>query len=187
MPDSAARGGLPAAAYPRAPPRCRTGHRLFHRALRITRWRSGDHPRSEPIRPRPCMQVPSPPRCHCRRGGCPQAAAGRRAVRIGGPQPGDPLPARTAVAQGNSRLQRRAGARPGRHAVRRLGPWNCRAADLAVTPGPRRFQSSRRLRQPGRHRGQAPGDPCPVVRTRRSRGLRVDRGLRRYRSASDLD
>ena len=98
------------------------GHWLLHRAIRPSRRQPSDDPRPEPERPRSRLTAPAPAGRHDRRGRRPQAASGRRAVRLGCAAPGDPLPARAPVAKGRGGRQCR--HRPGseRRALRRIGP-----------------------------------------------------------------
>ena len=58
--------------------------------------------------------------------------------------------------------------------------------DQAVAPGARRLQSARRVRQPRRHGGRAPRDPCRVIRARGARDRRLDRDLLGDESAPGL-
>ena len=95
-----------------------------------------------------------------------EAVAGRRALRLRSPELRPPLPARTAVEQGEGDPVRRRRPRPGRSAVRRHGPRPRRTAHAAGSGVPAHGQPDGRLRQRRRHGRGAPTDPGGVLRDR---------------------
>ena len=91
------------AAHPRRSPRYRSGHWLLHRQVQPSRRQSSDHRRPQHECPSLRLAATAQARRHGGRGRCPETAPSRGTVRLGGVEPGDPLPAGADVAQGSWR------------------------------------------------------------------------------------
>ena len=137
--------------------------------------------RPEPERPPTCLPAPASARHHGRRGGRPQTASRRRAVRLRRAPPGHPLPAGAARAQGDCGGQRRRRPRPGWRALRGLGPRGPGAS------GPRDRCSRRSIGRAGSTTSMTPRRGSARSSRRHSPGRArdggLDRALRRRQSA----